>query len=81
MSDDIRILRLEKLALQRASEVVLRELSDPRLTFVTLTRVSLAKDLSYGTVYWSSLGTPGARSKAEHALRDATVADSQIEVF
>ena len=79
MADDIRILRLEKLALHRASEVVLRELADPRLTLVTLTRVSLAKDLSYGTVYWSSLGTPGERSKAEHALRDATgVVQSEV---
>ena len=79
MADDIRILRLEKLALHRASEVVLRELADPRLTLVTLTRVSLAKDLSYGTVYWSSLGTPGEKSKAEHALRDATgVVQSEV---
>jgi ribosome-binding factor A len=72
MTGDIRILRLEKLALHRASEVVLRELSDPRLTLVTLVRVELARDLSYGTVFWSILGTPGDRSKAEHALRDAT---------
>lgn len=72
MPNDIRILRLEKVALQRASQVVLYELADPRLTMVTITRVELAKDLTYGTVYWSCLGGKGDRSKAEHALRDAT---------
>ena len=79
MTNDIRILRLEKLALQRASEVVLRELADPRLTLVTLTRVELSKDLSFGTVLWSSLGTPADRRKAERALDDATgVVQSEV---
>jgi ribosome-binding factor A len=71
MTADIRLKRLEKLALHRASEVVLHELSDPRMTFVTLTRVQLAKDLSHAAIYWSTLGEGGQRSKVEHALRDA----------
>lgn len=72
MKSDIRIRRLERLALERASEVVLRELADPRLTLVTLTRVELTGDLSYGTVFWSSLGSPADRRKAARALDDAT---------
>lgn len=71
MSADIRLKRLEKLALHRASEVVLHELSDPRMTFVTLTRVQLAKDLSHAVIFWSTLGEGGQRTKVEHALRDA----------
>ncbi len=71
MPKDLRRKRLEKVALQRASQVVLFELSDPRLTFVTLTRVDLADDLSHGTIYWSTLGEGGQRTKVEHALRDA----------
>ncbi len=71
MASDLRIRRLEKLALRRASEIVLHELSDPRLTMVTLTRVDLAKDLSTGTIWWSTLGEGGARSKVDHALRAA----------
>lgn len=50
---------------------MLQELADPRLTFVTITRVQLAKDLSHATVYWSTLGEGGQRTKVEHALRDA----------
>lgn len=67
----MRLRRLERVALQRASEVVAFELSDPRLTMVTLTRIKLASDLSAATVFWSVFGTKGARSKAEHALADA----------
>jgi ribosome-binding factor A len=68
---DIRLKRLEKVALRRASEIVQHELSDPRLTFVTITRVDLASDLSHGVIFWSTLGEGGQRSKVEHALRDA----------
>jgi ribosome-binding factor A len=76
---DIRLKRLERLALRRASEIVLHELSDPRLTFVTITRVELAADLSHGTIFWSTLGEGGQRSKVEHALRDAApVVQSEI---
>ena len=71
MAEDIRIKRLQKLALVRASEIVLHELSDPRLTFLTLTRVELAKDLSHAVIFWSTLGEGGQRTKVEHALRDA----------
>ena len=71
MTADIRIKRLEKLALHRASEIVLHELADPRITFLTLTRVKLASDLSHGVIFWSTLGEGGQRTKVEHALRDA----------
>lgn len=71
MAEEIRLARLEKLALRRASEVVMHELSDPRMTFITLTKVELAKDLSHAVIFWSTLGEGGQRSKVEHALRDA----------
>ena len=71
MAADIRLKRLEKLALHRACEIVLHELSDPRMTFITLTRVQLAKDLSHAVIFWSTLGEGGQRTKVEHALRDA----------
>ncbi len=71
MTADIRLKRLERLALRRAGEVVLHELADPRLTFVTVTRVELSGDLSHGTIWWSTLGEGGQRTKVEHALRDA----------
>ncbi len=72
MPSEIRIKRLQKLALQRASQVVLYELHDPRLTFLTLTRVKLASDLSHAVIFWSTMAEGGDRSKAQHALDDAS---------
>lgn len=43
--------------LQRTlSEIMRRELRDPRLGMVTLTEVSMSSDLAYATVYYSVLG-------------------------
>lgn len=68
----IRIQKLEKVALQRASQVVLFELSDPRMVRVTLTRADLANDLSAVTFRYSVLGSEADRNKVARALRDAT---------
>ena len=71
MAKSIRIKRLEKQALQTASKVVLFELHDPRLQLVTLTRVKLTSDLSFATIFWSSLDEAGSRTKIERALNSA----------
>jgi ribosome-binding factor A len=69
----IRILKLERAALERASQVVLFQLADPRMASVTITRAALANDLSIVTLYWSVIGDEAVRSRVEHALRDAAV--------
>jgi ribosome-binding factor A len=38
------------------SELIRREVKDPRLGMVTLTEVRVSKDLAYATVYYSVLG-------------------------
>ncbi len=72
MPNEVRLKRLSEIVKQRASEVILFELKDPRLGFVTVTRVKLAPDLSSAIVFWSVLGTRGQKSKTEHALKDAS---------
>lgn len=67
----IRIQKLERIALERASSVVLFELSDPRLVNVTLTRAHLTNDLSLVTFFWSVYGTAADRNKTTRALKDA----------
>jgi ribosome-binding factor A len=43
--------------IQRAlSELIRREVKDPRLGMVTLTEVRVSKDLAYATVFYSVLG-------------------------
>jgi ribosome-binding factor A len=71
MVNDIRLLRLSEVVKQKASKVILYELKDPRLGFVTVTGVKLARDLTQCVVLWSIVGTAGERSKTAHALEDA----------
>ena len=63
--------RLAEKIRQRVANCVLFELQDPRIAFVTITRVRLAKDLSRCQVYYSVLGSEADRAKTEHALKDA----------
>lgn len=56
--------------LQRAlSEIMRRELRDPRLGMVTLTEVRMSSDLGYATVYYSMLG--GDEQQAQEILEEA----------
>lgn len=65
------ILRLQELIKQKVAMVVLRDLQDPRIRLVTITRVKLARDLSECKVYWSTLEEGGSRSAVAHALEDS----------
>jgi ribosome-binding factor A len=68
---DVRHEKLVSLVHRRASEVILYELKDPRLGFVTVTRVKLSRDLRHATVYWSVVGPASDRSKTARALDHA----------
>ena len=68
---DVRLKRLTQIVHRRASEVVLFELKDPRLGFVTVTRVKLTNDLRHAIVYYSVVGTDADRSRTSHALEHA----------
>src|SRR5262249_38242368 len=45
------------------SELIRREVRDPRLGMLTLTEVRLSKDMSYATIYYSVLGADQATAK------------------
>ncbi|HXK11833.1 MAG TPA: 30S ribosome-binding factor RbfA [Vicinamibacteria bacterium] len=66
--------RPERLAEEIREEVarmIASELKDPRIGFVTVTRVELAHDLRYARVHVGVLGDEGAREKSLTALRSA----------
>ena len=54
--NDRRLRRLEEQIKERIALVVLRDLQDPRLGFLTITRVELDRELEHCNVYWSVLG-------------------------
>ncbi|MEQ8767406.1 MAG: 30S ribosome-binding factor RbfA [Planctomycetota bacterium] len=63
--------RLESQIKQKVAIIIQRDLKDPRLGFLTVTRVELSRDKQHCRVYYSVLGEKGERSKAAHALDDA----------
>jgi ribosome-binding factor A len=58
----LRPERVQEALRQEISKVTLEEIKDPRIGFLTITKVELTKDLRYAKVFFSVLG--GAKEKA-----------------
>jgi ribosome-binding factor A len=71
MANPRTIAKLESRILERAASCLQFEVSDPRASFITVTRVKLSSDLQSGRIYYSVLGTEGDKSKAAHMLESA----------
>ena len=67
----VKIQRLQQIIKEKVARVLMRDVSDPRIGIVTITKVKLATDLSECAIYYSVLGDDGARSRCQHALNDA----------
>jgi len=66
-----RTERIAELIREEVSTIILSELHDPRLRFVTITRAEVTTDLAQARVYFSVLGTPGAQRAAMRGLEHA----------
>ncbi len=66
-----RLDRVNQLIKEEISYLLQRELKDPRLGFVTVTEVAVAKDLRTAKVYVSVLGTEQEWSASLAALDSA----------
>jgi ribosome-binding factor A len=64
--------RLAELLLAEISAVVAREIKDPRIGFVTFTRVELSEDLRYAKVFASILGSAQEKARTLQGLSSAT---------
>ena len=53
----VRIEKVQELIKQEASEIIMRELKDPRIGFVTITEVDVSSDLRNAKLYVSILGS------------------------
>ena len=58
-----RAKRIAQQIQQTLSELIRREVRDPRLGMVTLTEVRVSNDLSYAKVYFSVLGAQPAQAQ------------------
>ena len=65
-----RAERLASIIRRELAEIILHELSDPRLVGMpSVTRVELTDDLSIANVYVTIMGTPGQQTAALNALK------------
>lgn len=66
-----RKARLESLLHREIATCIQRELKDPRIGFITVTRVEMTADLHHVKAYYTVFGTPSERRQAGHALEQA----------
>jgi len=67
-------LRSERVALQlkkEVSKILQEDIKDPRIGFITITRVDLTGDLRYARVHFSVLGDDEAREIASEGIDSA----------
>jgi ribosome-binding factor A len=63
-SDRVSILLKEEI-----SQLILREVKDPELGFVTITDVEVSKDLQVAKVYYTVLGNTQQKHDSSHTLQ------------
>ena len=69
--DSLRCRRVAEALKEVIGQIVTQELSDPRLGFVTITRVKVTPDLRVARVFFSVIGREADRSMTLAALRHA----------
>jgi ribosome-binding factor A len=63
--------RVQEALRQEVSRIIQHEMKDPRLGFITITKVELTKDLRFARIYFSVLGEPTQKRLALKALNSA----------
>ena len=63
--------RIDQLLRQEIGEILVRDVQDPRIGFVTVTDVETAPDLSTARVWVSVIGQPEERERTIRALQRA----------
>ena len=67
-----RVERVNQLIKEEISQIIHDELKDPRIGFVTITRIDLSTDCRHAKVYFSVLGNEGDSLKALEGIKNAT---------
>ena len=66
-----RTIRLGEQIREEVADILGREVRDPGIGFLTLTRVRVTDDLSQARIYYTMLGEPADRKKTARALERA----------
>jgi len=68
----IRQEQVQQMLVREVGNLLLRELKDPRLGFVTVTGAEISRDLRHAKVFVSVMGDETARRQSLEALASAT---------
>jgi ribosome-binding factor A len=71
MTDGKRSTRVADLIQKEISEILMRSIKDPRVGFVTITRVQVTEDCRSARIYFSTLGTEEEREQSLSGLDSA----------
>jgi ribosome-binding factor A len=63
--------RVSDLILREISEILLRDIKDPRIGMVTITRVEVSDDLSLAKIYYSVIGSEKEYNDSTEGLKHA----------
>ena len=63
--------RLGDLIKEEVSKILLHEVKDPRIGFVTVTKVTLSQDLRVARIYYSVYGDEKAKEESALGLKSA----------
>lgn len=66
-----RLERISRLLKTEISGIILKEVSDPRIGFISITDVAVTADLKYAKVFISVYGDEEAKKKAFEGLKSA----------
>ena len=64
--------RIGELILAEIADLIAREIKDPRIGFVTFTRVEMSDDLRHAKIFVSSIGAEPEKARTLQGLSSAT---------
>ncbi|MFC2172942.1 30S ribosome-binding factor RbfA [Acidobacteriota bacterium] len=71
VAKNIRMQRVADRIRDEVCQILAREIKDPRMGFITITRVDVSRDLRHARVRYSLLGTPEEQKQTKEALKSA----------
>jgi ribosome-binding factor A len=63
--------KVAELIQKEISQMLVKDLKDPRIGFVTITKVGVSEDCRSAKVYFSMMGTPSERERSLEGLNSA----------
>ena len=77
---ELRVRKIQEFIKQEVSKMLLNELKDPRIGFVTVTDARITGDLRDATVYVSLFGSDEAKQETLKALKSATEVGKRLGI-